>query len=405
MTQLLVLLLLLTTKILFPSASAGAESQGEGSSSGPPAWKGAPSWAASTPVHASPQAVELERSLQPRAERPPPLVQLRAAAGRGKGNGAGPSALCPSPGWGKEAVTSATENESSWPKRRKNRGEKSLVSKLKRKTLGQVFLLLVFCCMTYIKLKTIGKPLSRAAKGREVAATAAHSSSVCPALTAPVPRIRDGDSRRGCKAGTAPCADLVRQLIRRAAKHLLLHCVFTEKGLFQNEDFLRKIVPFQILFVPNFVDLDLGFGTAFFSHLKSENWRKKHGNRVNKNNNLWKSLGKTPQKIHLKVPSCAEIHFSSFPNEEEQSGAHGRSRSRGPAFAPGWEPQPRREARDLSEPHQPLARPLVARGEPCWCRSWRRGPPVPQSDMNWRVTVTENGKEWPRKCSYKRKAN
>lgn len=28
--------------------------------------------------------------------------------------------------------------------------------------------------------------------------------------------------------------------------------------------FLRKIVSFKILFVPNFVDLDLGFGIAFF---------------------------------------------------------------------------------------------------------------------------------------------
>lgn len=105
--------------------------------------------------------------------------------------------LCLSPGRGKEAMTSATENEISWPKTRKNGGEKSLVSKLKRKTLGGGVLLLVFCCMTHIKLNIIGKPLSRAAKGREVAATAAHTSSAMPSSDAPW----DGDPGQGLMHG------------------------------------------------------------------------------------------------------------------------------------------------------------------------------------------------------------
>lgn len=45
--------------------------------------------------------------------------------------------------------------------------------------------------------------------------------------------------------------------------------VFSENGLFQNENFLRKKIGlFKILFLLNFVDLDLGFGIVFYSCLK-----------------------------------------------------------------------------------------------------------------------------------------
>lgn len=129
--------------------------------------------------------------------RPPP-AQLGAAAGHGKGSSVGASALCPSLGRGKQAVTSATENEISWPKRRKNREEKSLVSKLKRKTLGRGFCCWFFLLQDGYKSKNYWKAAQQSCQGERggshcsahLRCCAQHSAALMP----PVLGIRDGHS-------------------------------------------------------------------------------------------------------------------------------------------------------------------------------------------------------------------
>lgn len=56
--------------------------------------------------------------------------------------------------------------------------------------------------MTHIKLKVIGKPLSRAAEGTEVAASAAHAP-VRAQSHSPGMGTWDGGSGTGCQPGTA----------------------------------------------------------------------------------------------------------------------------------------------------------------------------------------------------------
>lgn len=205
------------------------------------------------------------------------------------------------------------------------------MSKLKKKTLGGSFAA-VFWFHGMHKAKNHWKAPRQSCQGErggsycraQLQGPAQRSAAPVPAVLGP----RDRLWCTGCQPGTALCAARAKQFICRGAKRLLfLHDVFNENGLLQNEDFLRKIVPFRILFAAYFVDRDPGFGIAFFpiwkifSFLLRENWRQKHGSRVNKKTCLWKFLGKTPQKIHPKVPGHHPQILQRFLSQPQRSRA------------------------------------------------------------------------------------
>lgn len=140
-------------------------------------------------------------------------------------------------------------------------------SKLKRKTLGGSFAA-AFLFHGMHKAKNYWKGSQQSCQGeRGGSYCRAQRRGPAQCSAAPGPAVLGPQDRlwcTGCQPGTALCAARAKQLTCRGAKHLLLHYVFNENGLLQNEDFLRKIVPFKILFAAYFVDQDPGFGIAFF---------------------------------------------------------------------------------------------------------------------------------------------
>lgn len=100
----------------------------------------------------------------------------------------------------------------------------------------------------------------------EVAATAAHTSGAMPSSNSSWDR--DPGWGPTCRLQARHSTGPKKQFIYRIAKHFLLHYVFNENGLSQNEDFPR-IASFKTFFDPNSVALGLGFGIAFFPCLKT----------------------------------------------------------------------------------------------------------------------------------------